>query len=77
VHKQRGNSGPAALHTPAVVKQKTHPSLHDSRVDYQWRVDRATGFEKTTLIYDAEGRLVAIDFKTSPRTPSVNDRPNS
>lgn len=58
------------------MKQKTHPALHDSRIEYRWRVDRAEGFEKTTLIYDANGRLIAVDVKPAPREASVNDRTN-
>ncbi|HEY0370611.1 MAG TPA: hypothetical protein VGD79_01340 [Thermoanaerobaculia bacterium] len=34
----------------------------EKRVDYQWRADREGGFEKATLIYDREGRLMAVDY---------------
>lgn len=36
--------------------------FREGRVDYRWRVDRDGGFEKATLIYDLEGRLVGMDF---------------
>ena len=38
-----------------------------TRVDYRWRVDRERGFEKTSMIYDADGRLIAIDYEPAPR----------
>jgi hypothetical protein len=38
----------------------------NARVDYRWRVDREQGFEKTSMIYDVDGRLMAIDYESSP-----------
>jgi hypothetical protein len=38
-----------------------------TRVDYQWRVDRELGFEKTSMIYDVDGRLVGIDYQSAER----------
>jgi hypothetical protein len=35
-----------------------------SRVDYRWRVDSEEGFEQTSYLYDANGRLAGIDYKT-------------
>ena len=46
----------------------------EGRVDYRWRVDRDGGFEKATLIYDRQGRLMAVDYKTAPREPRRTDR---
>jgi hypothetical protein len=39
------------------------------RIDYHWPVDREQGFQKASLIYDAEGRLLAVDYEPirSPR----------
>ncbi len=42
----------------------------NARVDYRWRVDREKGFEKTSMIYDVDGRLMAIDYESS-RTPRI------
>ena len=39
----------------------------EGRVDYRWRVDRGGRFEKATLIYDREGRLVAMDYEVPHR----------
>ncbi len=46
------------------AKRKGPPN---ARVDYRWRVDRERGFEKTSMIYDVEGRLVGIDYESAPR----------
>lgn len=46
----------------------------EGRVDYRWRVDRDGGFEKATLIYDRQGRLIAVDYKTAAREPRRTDR---
>ena len=46
----------------------------EGRVDYRWRVDRDGGFEKATLIYDRQGRLMAVDYQTAPREPRRTDR---
>ena len=51
------------------AKKRTAPP--DSRIDYRWPVDRDAGFEKSTLIYDAEGRLIAVDYKTTERVKPV------
>lgn len=37
----------------------------NARVDYRWRVDREKGFEKTSMIYDVDGRLMGIDYESS------------
>jgi hypothetical protein len=39
----------------------------NTRVDYRWPVDRERGFEKTSMIYDVEGKLVGIDYESAPR----------
>ena len=43
----------------------------EGRVDYRWRVDRERGFEKATLIYDREGKLIAVDYETTREQPPV------
>lgn len=48
------------------AKKRTAPP--DSRIDYRWPVDRDAGFEKSTLIYDAEGRLIAVDYSRARRS---------
>lgn len=50
---------------------KKHPAPPDSRIEYRWPVDRDAGFEKSTLIYDADGRLIAVDYKPTERTKTV------
>lgn len=47
----------------------------EGRVDYRWRVDRERGFEKATLIYDREGKLIAVDYQTTRemQLPERND----
>ncbi|HEX6098654.1 MAG TPA: hypothetical protein VF432_20230 [Thermoanaerobaculia bacterium] len=45
----------------------------NGRVDYRWRADRDGGFEKATLIYDREGRLVAVDYSMTRREPPLTD----
>lgn len=40
----------------------------NTRVDYRWRVDQERGFEKTSMVYDVDGRLVGIDYETAVRT---------
>ena len=49
----------------------------NARVDYRWRVDRERGFEKTSMIYDVEGRLIAVDYETAtrPRRDAITDEP--
>lgn len=37
----------------------------NARVDYRWRVDRERGFEKTSMVYDIDGRLIGIDYKAA------------
>lgn len=47
-----------------------------SRHDYRWDADRDTGFEKSTFIYDAEGRLIGIDYlpvRTAPADVPVTE----
>ena len=39
----------------------------NARVDYHWRVDRERGFEKTSMIYDVDGKLLGIDYESAPR----------
>ena len=36
-----------------------------TRIDYRWPVDREKGFEKTSMIFDVDGRLMAIDYESS------------
>lgn len=43
-------------------KRKGPPN---ARVDYRWRVDREKGFEKTSMVYDVDGRLLGIDYESS------------
>lgn len=38
-----------------------------TRVDYRWRVDQERGFEKTSMVYDGDGRLVGIDYGSAER----------
>jgi hypothetical protein len=47
----------------------------EGRVDYRWRADRERGFEKATLIYDRQGKLIAVDYQTTTRepTPAMRD----
>ena len=48
----------------------------EGRVDYRWRVDRERGFEKATLIYDREGKLIAVDYQTTrdPKPTAGHDQ---
>jgi hypothetical protein len=48
----------------------------NARVDYRWRVDRERGFEKTSMIYDVDGRLVGIDYtaETKPKNEAPETR---
>jgi YD repeat-containing protein len=46
------------------MKPKERAASPDSRVEYRWAADRDGGFEKSTFIYDAEGRLIAVDYAT-------------
>ncbi|HEX7808002.1 MAG TPA: hypothetical protein VF608_04750 [Thermoanaerobaculia bacterium] len=39
------------------------------QVEYQWRVDRENGFETAKLMYDSDGRLMAVDYG-SRKTPA-------
>jgi len=39
----------------------------NARVDYRWRVDQERGFEKTSMVYDVDGRLVGIDYESAVR----------
>jgi hypothetical protein len=41
-------------------------SRANRRIDYHWRADHTAGFETTSMIYDKEGRLVAIDYVVTP-----------
>lgn len=50
------------------MNSKKHSAPPDSRIDYRWPVDRDAGFEKSTLIYDAEGRLIAVDYSRAHRS---------
>ena len=52
----------------------------ERRVDYRWSADRDAGFEKSTFIYDAEGRLIAVDYapqRTAPPEPPPATPPES
>lgn len=40
----------------------------EERVDYRWRADRERGFDKATLIYDRDGKLIAVDYQTERDT---------
>lgn len=46
----------------------------EGRVDYRWGVDRDGRFEKATLIYDREGRLIGVDYQMPTREPVSTDR---
>jgi hypothetical protein len=46
----------------------------NGRVDYRWRADRDGGFEKATLIYDRDGRLIAVDYQVPEREPRITER---
>lgn len=46
------------------AKRKGPPN---ARVDYRWRVDQERGFEKTSMIYDVDGKLLGIDYEPTPR----------
>lgn len=35
------------------------------RIDYHWPSDHTNGIETTSMIYDRDGRLVAIDYVLS------------
>ena len=43
----------------------------ERRHEYRWDADRATGFEQSTFIYDAEGRLLGVDYL--PARPKTVD----
>jgi hypothetical protein len=47
--------------------KETRKGPSNARVDYRWRVDRDEGFEKTSMIYGRDGRLVGIDYETTSR----------
>lgn len=49
----------------------------EGRVDYRWRVDRDGGFEKATLIYDRDGRLIAVDYQMPAREPVPHRSPDA
>lgn len=53
------------------AKRKGPPN---ARVDYRWRVDQERGFEKTSMVYDVDGRLVGIDYEPAPRREAELDR---
>ena len=59
-HASRGRMLPPPMKEQRTIKP---------RIDYQWRVDREQGFQKASLIYDKEGRLLAVDYEPirSPR----------
>ena len=47
-----------------------------SRIDFHWRADREQGFETASLIYDANGRLRAVDYEpVRPRRPQTPTPP--
>ena len=52
---------------------RTQQQTPNSRTEYRWRVDTAEGFEKTSYIYDANGRLAGIDYK--PRRATRIEKP--
>lgn len=43
----------------------TRKGPSNSRIDYQWPVDREKGFDKTSMIFGVDGRLAAIDYQSS------------
>ena len=47
----------------------TRKGPSNRRIDYRWPVDREKGFEKTSMIFDVDGRLMAIDYESSPAPP--------
>ena len=57
-----------------MTPRKENPK--EGRVDYRWRVDRDGGFEKATLIYDREGRLIAVDYQMPVREQRRTDSPD-
>jgi hypothetical protein len=40
-------------------------------------VDRDGGFEKATLIYDRDGRLIAVDYQMPAREPVPHRSPDA
>lgn len=50
-----------------------HDQPPNSRIDYRWRVDREQGFDRASFLYDANGRLRAIDYPPvrSPKREEV------
>lgn len=66
MHNLRGIVAADAAHTPGAMKSRERTAPPDSRVEYRWTADHDAGFEKSTFIYDAEGRLIAVDY-TTPR----------
>ncbi len=63
---------PHTLRGPKIMTPEKERTL-EGRVDYRWRVDRERGFEKATLIYDREGKLIAVDYQTTRET-QTSDR---
>ncbi len=37
------------------------------RLEYHWPVDREQGFETAKLIYDSNGRLMAVDYEVGSK----------
>jgi len=49
---------------PMKLKQR---GSADARIEYRWRVDQASGFEKTSLLYDEAGRIKGVDYEIAKR----------
>jgi hypothetical protein len=47
------------------------------RVELEWRADRHDGFHKATLIYDARGQLVAVDYEPAKRAERTAAQPRA
>ena len=68
LHSGRGTFAQCAAHTPRGHEREEALRSPDSRIEYRWPVDRDSGFEKSTLIYDAEGHLIAVDYSRACRS---------
>jgi len=61
----------AEAYAPHMARTQHAPP--NSRTEYRWRVDAEAGFEQASYIYDANGRLAAVDYK--PRRTSRVEKP--
>jgi hypothetical protein len=55
--------------------KETRKGPSNARIDYRWRVDRQEGFEKTSMIYGRDGRLLGIDYETSAHADAPHETP--